>query len=96
MCRWPQFFSNRYLRYGGYSMMKTKLKKNGKLFRMFKKPYVQNRVTFTSQLYPNANTSKPALTAGASGSFNIPLLPLLAWLGAMTAVFVVVSKMRSH
>ena len=75
-------------------MMKTKLKKNGKLFRMFKKPYVQNRVTFTSQLYPNANTSKPALTAGAAAS--ISALPLLAWLGAMTAVFVVVSKMRSH
>ena len=77
-------------------MMKTKLKKNGKLSRMFRKPYVQNRVTLTSQLYPNARSSKPALTAGASGSFNIALLPLLAWLGAITAVLVMASKLRSH
>jgi len=80
----------------GGIMIKTKLKKHGKLSRIFKKPYVQNRITFTSQLYPNANSSRPALTAGASGSFSIRLLPLLAWLGAMTALFVVASKFRSR
>lgn len=66
--------------------MKKELKIKRKLPSGFRKPYVRNSISFRSELYPAEGASRSVMTAGASGSFNIKLMPLVLGLAASLSV----------
>lgn len=74
--------------------MKTSFKHKRFLPRCLHKPYIKNHITFTSELYPNDNSSRSIITTGASGSFSIKLMPLIAILGFTTASLMILSKLK--
>ncbi len=76
--------------------MKTHFRSSRYLPKKLHRPYVRNRVSFTSQLYPNEHSSRSLLSAGASGSFSIKLLPLIAALGCAAATLIIVSKIKAY
>lgn len=75
--------------------MKRKHKNNKKPNILRGRPYVSNRITFTTELYPNENASKSIFTAKATGIFNIRLIHLLAALGAGAAALTLTSKIMT-
>lgn len=77
--------------------MRAEIRKNGKLNikKRLHKPYLKNRITFTSELYPSDKSTKSIITAGASGSFSIRLLPLAAAIGFCATLIMIAAKFKS-
>lgn len=77
--------------------MKAEIKRVRKpgLNKRLHMPYLKNRITFTSEFYPSDKSTKSLVTAGASGSFNVPLMPVAAAVGVFAAAVVIISKIKS-
>ncbi|MBQ9080306.1 MAG: hypothetical protein IJY27_04455 [Clostridia bacterium] len=66
--------------------MKTETKINKKMPRRICRPYIKNSVSYRCEVYPTDKSTHPTLSSGVTGSFSIPLLPILLSVVAMIGV----------
>ncbi len=74
--------------------MKTKTKGKKALIRKLHKPYINNRITFTTEFYPSERSSRSLITAGATGSISVKLIHFVAAVGILSAGMMICSKFK--
>ncbi len=74
--------------------MKTKIKGKKALLRKLHKPYINNRITFTTEFYPNERSTRSLITAGATGSISVKLIHFVAAVWIVSAGMIIRSKFK--